>query len=272
MALTALVMLAACNNSVEEVSRLPPKTTPPIPGVSVALDADLQTLMTRDGQLTVQLSQDGNETQAMAIDGSTATLALAGEDMQGEHRYEIGVYYQSANMAAMVRVAEGEKTTSGTQVQFEVGALKTVPYDKDNSGTVENVEQIRLDTDQDGKSNLAEILELGNPLSPDPTFLNASQVQVPERQSAPGPATQLYTVYTAKALSPRDMALTYSIVGGANQDRFSIDANSGELSFVADANLQWPVYDATINNDYLVDIQARDGVSSSLLSLPASCR
>jgi len=168
--LTVLTVLAACNNSVEEVSRLPP-VTPPIPKVSVALDADLQALLTRDGQVSVKLSQDGNEAQALSIDGATATLALPSEDMQGEHHYYIGVYYTSAKITVAVLVAEREKTARGTQVQFKSGDLKTIPYDKDNSNVIEESEQIILDTDKDGKSNLAEILEKGNPLNPQPTFL-----------------------------------------------------------------------------------------------------
>jgi Ca2+-binding RTX toxin-like protein len=56
-------------------------------------------------------------------------------------------------------------------------------------------------------------------------------------------------------------ALTYSIVGGADALRFSINATTGVLSFLASPNFEAPI-DAGANNVYDVVVKATDGVAS----------
>ena len=55
-------------------------------------------------------------------------------------------------------------------------------------------------------------------------------------------------------------ALTYAIVGGADAARFTIDASTGALSFIAAPNFEAPT-DADGNNSYIVLVMASDGAA-----------
>jgi hypothetical protein len=68
------------------------------------------------------------------------------------------------------------------------------------------------------------------------------------------------TAVTTVAASDPDAAttLTYSIVGGADQARFTINAATGALSFVSAPNFEVPT-DADGNNSYIVQVRVSDG-------------
>ncbi len=59
-----------------------------------------------------------------------------------------------------------------------------------------------------------------------------------------------------------ESAISYSISGGADAGRFSIDAATGVVTFVAAPNFEAPV-DADGNNIYVLDVTADGGVSGS---------
>jgi len=260
--LTILVLLSGCNNSVEEASQpLPQDIAPPTSVISVELNKELQSVMALSGNLSVQLSVDDTQAQSMTITNMTAHISLTAEQLQGERQLYVAVQYSENGSDTTVLLAEAEKFSSDSQVRFTDAELNTVPYDKDNSGEIEQAEQQTLDADLDKKSNLAEILLGGNPRNPGPTFLSHDSIQVPEKQSQPN---GLYAVYTAKAISPRDDAnLSYTIAGGTAADRFTINASSGVLSFVDDNNISWPAFSSGGNNDFTVNIKADDGTLSN---------
>ena len=52
--------------------------------------------------------------------------------------------------------------------------------------------------------------------------------------------------------------VTYSIIGGADADRFLINGTTGEVSFKSAPNFEFPT-DADGNNSYIVEVQASDG-------------
>ncbi|TSD13502.1 hypothetical protein DP107_11795, partial [Haloglomus irregulare] len=62
--------------------------------------------------------------------------------------------------------------------------------------------------------------------------------------------------------SGTDTGVTYSLVGGADQSAFSIDSNTGALSFSSAPDFENPT-DADTSNDYVVDVQADDGVENT---------
>jgi Ca2+-binding RTX toxin-like protein len=68
------------------------------------------------------------------------------------------------------------------------------------------------------------------------------------------------TAVTTVAASDPDAAttLTYSIVGGADQTRFTINAATGALSFVSAPDFEAPT-DADGNNSYIVQVRVSDG-------------
>jgi hypothetical protein len=65
-------------------------------------------------------------------------------------------------------------------------------------------------------------------------------------------------VATIAATDANDDALTYSIVGGADAARFTIDATTGALSFIDPPDFESPT-DVGLDNDYEVIVQASDG-------------
>ena len=73
--------------------------------------------------------------------------------------------------------------------------------------------------------------------------------------------TAVMTVTATDADQPAQ-TLTYSIVGGADAAKFSINSSTGALSFVTAPNYEAPT-DAGSNNVYDVTVQASDGTLSS---------
>jgi Ca2+-binding RTX toxin-like protein len=68
-------------------------------------------------------------------------------------------------------------------------------------------------------------------------------------------------VTTVAATDPDSAALSYSLSGGADQGRFTINAVTGVLSFVAAPNFEAPA-DSDRNNSYVVEVRASDGALS----------
>jgi Ca2+-binding RTX toxin-like protein len=77
-------------------------------------------------------------------------------------------------------------------------------------------------------------------------------------------------VTTVTAVDPDSgTTLTYSIIGGADADKFSINATTGALSFISPPNFELPT-DAGTNNVYDVIIRASDGELHSDQALAVS--
>ncbi|MDA9175531.1 cadherin repeat domain-containing protein, partial [Alphaproteobacteria bacterium] len=70
------------------------------------------------------------------------------------------------------------------------------------------------------------------------------------------------TVYTATATDADGDTLSYSIAGGADAARFSINSTSGALSFNSSPDFEAP-NDSDANNAYVVNLQASDGQGGS---------
>ena len=84
-----------------------------------------------------------------------------------------------------------------------------------------------------------------------PTITSSSTPSVAENQTA------VLTVSTTAQDVPAD-SITYSLTGGADQARFSINATTGVLTFIAAPDFESPT-DADTNNAYEVQVTANDG-------------
>ena len=82
--------------------------------------------------------------------------------------------------------------------------------------------------------------------------------------SIPENATAVTTV-AATDIDP-GTTLTYAIVGGADAQRFAIDAATGALSFVTAPDFEAPT-DQDGNNSYVVQVRASDGSLSDLQTI-----
>jgi hypothetical protein len=90
------------------------------------------------------------------------------------------------------------------------------------------------------------------------TITNVNEGAVFSSSATPSVPENMTAVTTVTAADPEGVALTYSIVGGADQALFAINATTGALSFLSAPNFEAPL-DADTNNIYLVNVQATDG-------------
>ena len=82
-----------------------------------------------------------------------------------------------------------------------------------------------------------------------PAFGSSANLSVAENTTA---------VITLTAIDSEDSINGYSISGGADSGKFSINASSGVLSFNTAPNYESPA-DASGNNDYIVEVQVSSG-------------
>ena len=90
-----------------------------------------------------------------------------------------------------------------------------------------------------------------------PVFSTSSTISVQENTTSIG---------NILALDSDGGTVTYSISGGIDQGFFSIDANSGALTFAAARDFESPADDG-VDNSYLVEITASDSINSTVLSM-----
>ena len=95
------------------------------------------------------------------------------------------------------------------------------------------------------------------PANQPPRFTSAATASVAENTAV--------AFYTATATDPDGDALSFSISGGADRDRFGITA-AGALSFAAPPDFEAPA-DNDRNNVYLVELSVSDGKASATLAL-----
>ncbi|HEX8029062.1 MAG TPA: cadherin domain-containing protein, partial [Vicinamibacterales bacterium] len=95
-----------------------------------------------------------------------------------------------------------------------------------------------------------------------PVMTSAGTVSVPENST-------VATTVTASDLDGLTTTFTFSIVGGADAAKFTINPASGVLSFVTPPDFEVPT-DAGANNVYNVMVQASDGLLSPVQSIAVS--
>ena len=88
------------------------------------------------------------------------------------------------------------------------------------------------------------------PVNTAPTITSGGAFSVPENNSA---------VTTVTATDAEGNALTYSISGGSDADKFWIDSGTGILTFVSAPNFESPM-DVGADNVYNLTVQVADGV------------
>jgi hypothetical protein len=84
--------------------------------------------------------------------------------------------------------------------------------------------------------------------------------------ATPSVAENTTAVTTVTTTDPEGDTVTYSLTGGADAALFSIDTNSGALSFVSPPDFEAPA-DAGTNNVYDVQVTATDGTNPAVQNL-----
>ena len=90
----------------------------------------------------------------------------------------------------------------------------------------------------------------------DPLIISANTANVAEN------STSVLTVTATDADLPAQ-TVTYSITGGADQAKFSINGTTGDLTFSAAPDYENPT-DADTNNIYVVQVTASDGAGRTI--------
>jgi glucose/arabinose dehydrogenase len=98
----------------------------------------------------------------------------------------------------------------------------------------------------------------GPPSNGAPSFTSPNSATAPENIAGPA--------YQARATDPNGDVISFSIAGGADNARFTIASNTGQLSFVSPPDFEDPI-DANRDNVYEVTLSASDGQASASLSL-----
>ena len=230
-----------------------------------------------------------------AIDGGTGAHGLTDTDVDGNPRtvgtVDIGAYEHGSggggggNANPVARADSGFSTKVGTALTIDDAAL--LANDSDANGDALSITAVgsasngtvRLNasgdivftptagysgnagfsyTVADGKGGTATAT-VGLTVSPAatnaaPAITSGSAFSVNENGKA---------VTTIRATDADGDALTYAIAGGTDAGRFTIDAKTGALAFVAAPDFELPV-DADGNNVYRVNVSVTDGKSAAV--------
>lgn len=278
--LVSSTLLLGCSTDLEDFERaLAVKRD----GIYVHLSTEIQqAIALPDSQISVQLrvvdTSNGTETKQtpLAINNDNDVASDKTVPAAGEYRYHVKILFVSTNFTQEpLLLATASKISSSNNVEFSADELITVSYDSNGDGDTDADEKALLDFDSDDRSNLAEVLEKGNPYFNGPSFLSLAEVNVPEKQKIS--TNPNYIIYTAKAISPRpNVEITYAIesVTGPSSAPFFINSNTGELYLESTSDNPWPVYypnDSNLDaNTYTITVKASEPIVDSQSGVTAS--
>ncbi|MBO6848410.1 MAG: cadherin domain-containing protein [Maricaulis sp.] len=134
------------------------------------------------------------------------------------------------------------------EVTFNAAPDFENPGDANNDGVYEITVSV---TDGDLSDSQAVSITVDN-VNEAPSFTSGATASVAENQT---------TAIDVDATDPEGQSLTYSL-SGADAALFNIDANTGEVTFIAAPDFENPV-DANGDNDYEITVTADDGTDQS---------
>jgi VCBS repeat-containing protein len=114
----------------------------------------------------------------------------------------------------------------------------------------DNVYDVTVQVDDGALADTKAVAVMVTNVNEAPTITSGATASVPENTTA---------VMTVTATDPdAGTTLTYSIVGGADASKFTIDSSTGALSFTSAPDFENPT-DSNADNVYNVTVQASDG-------------
>ncbi|MFC1764959.1 cadherin domain-containing protein, partial [Planctomycetota bacterium] len=163
------------------------------------------------------------------IDGDTPIFSIVGGADQAQFSIDSGTGILSFSAAPDYETATDSDTDNSYVVQVRAADGKGSTDDQTITVTVTDTNEAPVITTNGGDSTAA--------------------VNVAENATA---------VTTVNATDEDGDTRTYSISGGADQAKFSIDSSTGALAFQAAPNYESPT-DSDSNNTYMVEVTAADG-------------
>jgi hypothetical protein len=172
-----------------------------------------------------------------------------------ENTTSVGTVTASDPDGTSVTYSVGGTDGARFTINSSTGALSftTAPdFENPTDAGSNNVYSIQITaTDGSGSAVVQNVNVTVNDVNEAPVFTSTSSPSVPENTTA---------VVTVTVDDPENNAITYSISGGADAARFSINAATGALSFNVAPNFEAPT-DADANNAYVVQVTATDGTN-----------
>jgi trimeric autotransporter adhesin len=253
------------------------------------------------GFATVTTDASGNATFSTTLNGvsttvghgvsATATVDLGGGNHGSTSEFSASVLVTTPNVAPVITsngggataaasVAENQTTytiaggadaalftidaTTGA-LSFVSGRDFEVPGDAGTNNVYDVVVQV---SDGNGGFDTQAIAVSVTPANDAAPVIGSNGGGATANITVAENGTSVTTVTAADADLPAQ-TLSYSIVGGADAARFTIDATTGALAFVVAPNFEAPT-DAGGNNVYDVDVQVSDGSMVDTQSIAVS--
>jgi len=220
----------------------------------VIITADDGNGNTEDQTITVTVDNLDDEAPVFAA----ATATGAGDENQTSTSYVASA--TNTDGASAVTYSLGTSGDSGFfAINAATGVLSFVsspdfesPLDADTDNVYE-VEVIAVDGSGQTTTQTVSV-SVGNLNDNAPVFTSGTSTNVNENSSATG--------YTATATDAEGNTVTYSLGASGDSAAFTIDPNTGVLSFTASPDFETPT-DGNTDNIYDVEIIASDGVNTT---------
>ena len=151
---------------------------------------------------------------------------------------------------------QGDFSLSGANLSFDPAPDFETPADDDTNN--EYVVQVRA-TDDNGTADLTITVSVTDENDNSPVFSTSATQSVAEGNTA--------VVTLASTDADAGASVSYSIIGGADQGDFSLAG--ADLSFASAPDFEAPA-DDDANNEYIVQVQANDGVNITNLTITVS--
>ncbi|HEY0156888.1 MAG TPA: Ig-like domain-containing protein [Thermoanaerobaculia bacterium] len=152
--------------------------------------------------------------------------------------------------------ADAAKFTIG----LNSGALSfvTAPdFDVAGDANADNVYVVQV-TATDGANPVVQTISV--------TITGVPEAPVVSSSATPSVPENMTTAVDVNATDPEGATVTYAIAGGDDASDFSIDENSGVLTFIVAPDFEAP-HDADTNNVYLVNVEVDDGTMTVVQNL-----
>jgi Bacterial Ig domain/Bacterial cadherin-like domain len=182
-------------------------------------------------------------------------------------------YTQDENISAVTTVVATDPEAVAVTYSITGGADAGDFTIDTNTGALSFTVAPDFDAPADADANNEYLVEVtatdgANPVMQaiDVTITNVEEGPAFTSSATPSVAENMTTAVDVDATDPEGQAVTYSIVGGADAADFSIDTNTGVLTFLIAPNFEAP-HDADTNNIYLVNVEADDATSTAIQNL-----
>ena len=230
-----LLTISACKNSGETTYTVDKK-------LSAAIPASLGKLsLTGGGTLNAYLTLDGDTSnrKIMTIDTANDSASITLKNLSaGPHTIMISYVYSFSGQDYLLAMAAKsiDLSASNNSLGFLPGEYDLDSFDYDNDG-INNATEFKNGTAAGTPGDTTV-----------PVFASARKLHIIENQ--------INTGY--KVLATDNNPVTYSLLSGMDESLFTIDSNTGQLSFKNKPDFQQPA-DANKDNIYLLGILASDG-------------